>query len=143
MSKDKATKEILPDVTTAEWEVMKVLWKEGPSAARDVYAALPKDHSWAYNTLKTLLSRLVAKGALGYEQVGNSYLYRAIRSQEQLTRKEIRGFLSRVADGSLFSLVANFVEGDEVSTEELQELRQLLDAKLDGKKDSSGRKNRA
>ncbi len=63
-------------LSPAEWEIMKVFWDLGPMAARDVYAALPRDCSWAYKTVKTLLSRLVAKEALAYDQIGNSYLYR-------------------------------------------------------------------
>ena len=67
----------------AEWEIMKVLWEKGSAAARDVYVGLPADNSWAYKTVKTLLSRLVAKGAVTYEQVGNSYLYRPAVAQER------------------------------------------------------------
>ena len=63
-------------LSPAEWEIMKIFWDRGPLAARDVYAQLPKKRGWAYKTVKTLLSRLVAKEALAYDQVGNSYLYR-------------------------------------------------------------------
>jgi BlaI family penicillinase repressor len=131
--------EDLPELSNAEWEVMKTLWEKGPMAARDVYAALPDGHGWAYSTVKTLLSRLVAKGAVDYEQVGNSYLYRTVRSREQLTHKEIKGFLERVTDGSLSTLVAHFVEGGEVSDEELARLKEILES---GKKGSPGKTRR-
>ena len=75
-----------PGLSAAEWEVMKILWDHGPLAARDVYARLPKRRGWAYKTVKTLLSRLVAKEALAYDQIGNSYLYRAAVDRDVTTR---------------------------------------------------------
>lgn len=122
--------ETLPELSKAEWEVMKTLWKKGPLAARDLYAALPNRKGWAYNTVKTILSRLVAKNAVEYEQVGNSYLYRAARPQEQMLHKEIKGFLNRVLDGSLSPLLAHFIEDHDLSDEEIERLKKVLDAKL-------------
>lgn len=113
----------------AEWEVMKVIWDHGPQAARDVYAALPDDVSWAYKTVKTLLSRLVAKGALDYEQIGNSYLYRAAVARDQMTRKEMRGLFSRVTGAALSPVLAHFIEEADLSDDEIRQLKRQLDAK--------------
>ncbi len=74
-------------LSNAEWEIMKIFWDLGPLAARDVFAALPGGHGWAYKTVKTLLSRLVAKGALTYEQIGNSYLYQPAVDRQNMTRQ--------------------------------------------------------
>jgi len=131
-----------PAISNAEWEVMKVLWANGPMAARDVYAALPHDNEWAIKTVKTLLARLVAKGALEYEQIGNSYLYRPAVTREQVTREEVRGFIQRILDGSIEPLLAHFIEehGD-LSDEEARRLRQLLEKKpgaRPGKEDRRG-----
>jgi len=119
----------LPSLSNAEWEVMKTLWDRGPMAARDVYAALPDGHGWAYKTVKTLLSRLVAKGALDYEQIGNSYLYRPVYTREQLTRKEVKGFIERVLDGSLSPILAHFVEESRLSDGEISKIKRLLNNK--------------
>lgn len=113
----------------AEWEVMKVIWGHGPLAARDVFAALPDDVSWAYKTVKTLLSRLVAKGALDYEQIGNSYLYRAAIERDQMTRKEMRGVFSRVMGEALSPVLAHFIDEADFSDEEILHLKRLLDQK--------------
>jgi BlaI family penicillinase repressor len=117
----------LPSVSNAEWEVLKPLWDHGPLAARDVYAALPAGHGWAIKTVKTLLARLVAKGAIAYEQVGNSYLYRALYSRDQLTREEVRGFVDRVLEGSIAPLLAHFISERKLSEEELARLRDLIE----------------
>lgn len=129
MSQEKRETGALPAISNAEWEVMKVLWDDGPMAARDVFAALPSGHGWAYKTVKTLLSRLAAKGAISYEQIGNSYLYRAAYSRNQVTRREVRGFVRRVLDGSSFSLLTRFIEDQDLSSDEIAQLQHLLGEK--------------
>jgi BlaI family transcriptional regulator, penicillinase repressor len=105
---------------------MKVLWDRGPSAARDVYAALPADRGWAYKTVKTLLSRLVAKGALEYDQIGNSYLYRSAVAQEQMTRQEIRSVFARIVSGAISPVLAHLIEEADLSDEDISKLEQTL-----------------
>lgn len=119
----------LPSLSKTEWEVMKPLWETGAMAARDVFAALPTGHKWAYRTVKTMLSRLVAKGALTYEQIGNSYLYRPAVARDQLTRHEMQGFMSRVLGGSAAPLLAGFIEDHDLTDEEIERLQRQLDRK--------------
>ncbi|MBN1868163.1 BlaI/MecI/CopY family transcriptional regulator [Candidatus Sumerlaeota bacterium] len=118
--------ESLPSVSSAEWEVIETLWDNGPLAARDVFAALPAGHGWAYKTVKTLLSRLVAKGAVDYQQVGNSYLYRAVYSRDQMTHKEVKGFVERVLDGASLPILARLIEREDLSDDQIADLRRLL-----------------
>ena len=141
MSKSKKEKKSVPALSNAEWEVIKPLWEKGPLAARDVYASLPEGHGWAYKTVKTMLSRLVAKGALDYEQVGNSYLYRAVFSRNEVTRKEVGKFIDRIADGALGTVLAHFVEERDLSDEEITRLRDLLDQK-EHKSSGKSRRNK-
>jgi BlaI family transcriptional regulator, penicillinase repressor len=129
MTKRREKKEALPSLSKAEWEIMKTFWEHGKQAARDVFAALPEGHGWAIKTVKTLLSRLVAKGALQYEQIGNSYLYHPVFSREQLTREEMKGFVDRVLDGSMSPVLMHFVEEAHLSDEEIAEIQHLLDKK--------------
>jgi len=120
----------LPSISDAEREVMKVFWDRAqPLAARDVYGGLPAGHRWAYRTVKTLLSRLVAKGALAFEEVGNAYLYRPLCSRDQITREEVRGFVERVLGGSLVPVLAHFIESGDLSDEEIDRARRLLEEK--------------
>lgn len=108
---------------------MKILWDRGPSAARDVYAALPGGRTWAYETVKTLLSRLVAKQAVEYDQVGNSYLYRPAVSRDEMTRAELQSVFDRVVGGPLSPVLAHFIEQADLSADEIEELRKTLDQK--------------
>jgi BlaI family penicillinase repressor len=118
-----------PALSDAEWEVMKVFWQRGPMAARDVYAALPPDRGWAYKTVKTLLSRLVAKEALAYDQVGNSYLYRPSVDRESMTRQLVRGVFQKLASDALSPVLAHFIDEADLSDAEIRELKRRLDEK--------------
>lgn len=129
MVKNTRRQEPTSQLSPAEWEVMKVIWDGGPLAARDLFALLPNESNWAYKTVKTLLSRLVAKGALDYEQIGNSYLYRAAVAREKMTRREMRGLFGRVMGAALSPVLANFIEEAELSDEDIEQLQQLLDEK--------------
>jgi BlaI family penicillinase repressor len=118
-----------PSLSPAEWEIMKVLWQGGPLAARDVFACLPQDRGWAYKTVKTLLSRLVAKGALAYDQIGNSYLYRPAVDREQSTRQEVRSVIQRLVSEAFSPVLAQFIDEAELSEAEIRELKRRLDEK--------------
>lgn len=118
-----------PKLSPAEWEVMKVLWEFGPSAARDVYSLLPDDCDWAYKTVKTLLSRLVAKEAVQFDQIGNSYLYRAAIDREVATRHEVQGVIGRLVGHAVSPVLAHFIEEAELSDNEIAELKRQLDKK--------------
>lgn len=119
----------LPPLAPAEWEVMKILWEHGPLAARDVFARLPKQRGWAYKTVKTLLSRLVAKKALAYDQVGNSYLYRVAVDREAATRQEVRSVFQRLIGEACSPVLAHFIDEAELSDAEIRQLKRLLDEK--------------
>lgn len=119
----------LPDISPAEWEVMKAIWDRGPSAARDVFAAVRPSQDWALKTVKTLLSRLVAKGALDYVEVGNSYLYRARYTREQLTSKEVDEFVGRVLDGQPAPALLQLIRGSRLTPADVERLRSVLEEK--------------
>ncbi len=129
-----AKKEDATTLSPAEWEVMKVLWDHGCLAARDVYAALPQGNDWAYKTVKTLLARLVAKGALDYEQIGNSYLYHPAVEREAMTRQEVRSLFERIRGMTLTPVLARFIEEVPLSEEEIQHLGELLEEKREEKR---------
>ena len=113
-----------PQPSELEWEILKPLWERGPLPARDVYQAVSGEFDWAYETVKTMLARLVKKGLIAYDQVGNSYLYRAVYSRPELSRVATKSFVKRVFDGALNPLMAYFAE--EVSEADLKLLKAEL-----------------
>ena len=115
------------DLSAAEWEVMKVIWEHGPMAARDVYSHLSDEQSWGYATVKTLLRRIVKKGWLEYDQVGNSYLYRAAVLRDKAVFAAVREFSTRVLDGVLAPFVAYFAKEKDLSPEDLDRLEEIIE----------------
>ena len=116
----------LPRLTASEWPLMKVLWDSGPQALGDIYARLPEDHGWAYDTVKTLVRRLAAKGWISAQRVGKSFLYRAAVPRAQALRTAVRDFSDRVLDGLLSPFVAYYAENRELSPEDLAQLERIV-----------------
>lgn len=108
---------------------MKVLWDRGPSPARDIHAALEGERDWSPKTVKTLLGRLVAKGAVDYQQVANAYVYRARVPLEALVRSEVKEFVDRVADARPAFAAMQFLRSAELTREDIGRLRALLEEK--------------
>ncbi len=116
-----------PRLTDAEWEVMRVLWRAArPLAATEAAAALEGSTGWGAATVKTLLNRLLKKGALHFEKEGKAYLYLPAFAEGAFQAAAADTFLERVFDGSLSPLLAHFAATRRLSRTELEELEQLL-----------------
>ena len=114
------------ELSPAEWEVMSAFWRHGPMAARDVYARLRGRQDWTYGTVRTFLARMVKKGWLDYDQVGNSYLYKPAVPRRKAVRGAIVDFVDRVLEGTLSPFVAYLAEHGDLSPEELDDLDEML-----------------
>lgn len=120
----------LPRISETEWEIMRVVWARSPITAADIIDELTKqDATWHPVTAKTLINRLVKKGALGYEQMGRAYLYKPIVNERECVNAVSSSFLERVFGGSLSTMVAHFVENRKVTPKQARELRKVLDEK--------------
>jgi len=117
----------VPQISDAEWEVMKAVWDHGSLTAGDVVEKVSAEHEWAPRTIKTLLNRLVKKGAVGVEVDGRRYLYRAKVNREACVRKETRSFLSRVFNGAVAPAVVHFIEQGKLTPDEIRQLKETLD----------------
>lgn len=128
-------------LSPAEWEIMKTLWEHGPLDARGVFAALSSNRKWVHQTVKTLLSRLVAKEAITYDQIGNSYLYRAVALREEMTRQEVRTVFDRIVGNTVSPVLAHFLDEADLTDEDIRQLQKILKDKSQ-KKSSKARSTR-
>ncbi len=118
----------LPRISETEWEVMRVLWARAPMAASDVIEALTQeDPTWHPKTAKTLLNRLVRKGALAYREVGRAYHYHPRVTEADCVAAVSESFLQRVFGGSLQPMLAHFLDRKNLSGAEIRELRRMLE----------------
>jgi BlaI family penicillinase repressor len=118
-----------PKISDAEWHVMDAIWSAGTIAANEVVDSLSPRFGWSPNTIKTMLNRLVKKGALKFEQEGKRYLYRTAVSREACVRVESRSFIQRVFGGDVGPMLAHFVENAKLTPQQIKDLRKLLDQK--------------
>jgi len=120
----------IPRISDAEWEVMKIVWARSPLTAGEIIEALAwKKPPWHPKTVKTLLNRLVKKGALGYEEVDRAYHYLPAVREADCVLAASESFLRRVFGGSLKPMLAQFVEQKKITPDEIKELRRILDNK--------------
>lgn len=116
----------LPQISEAEYEVMKIVWKEAPISTNDITRQLLRTTSWNPKTIQTLIKRLVNKGALAYEKQGRVFVYTPLVDQKEYVGQQSSSFLKRFYHGDLTAMVSSFLEEDRLSEKDIQELRTLL-----------------
>ena len=122
----------LPRIASSEWRVMQVLWENGPQTANDVVNALSGEVKWKPRTIKTLISRLVKKGAIKVAEEGYRYRYSAAVAESACIRSETKSFVQRVYQGAAKPALAAFLEDTDLSTQEIDDLQKVLDRKRKG-----------
>lgn len=122
-----------PKISDAEWEVMKVVWDHAPMTATEVLDRLPHDQ-WKQKTVNTFLARLESKGVVVSKREGRANVYSVILSESECCRAEGSHFLSKVFRGKVAPLMLHFIENEDLSDEDVEELRSVLarKGKLDG-----------
>ena len=120
----------VPTISDAEWQVMDAVWEGSPVTANDIVARLaPPRTDWNPRTVKTMLNRLVNKGALAFQAEGKRYLYEPAVSREACVRAQSRSFLSRVFGGATGAALLHFVEQHDLTPAEIEQLKRVLDRK--------------
>lgn len=119
----------MPKISESEWLVMKEIWGQHPITANDIVFALSDTTTWSPKTIKTLLTRLVKKGAVGYETGGREYHYFPLVEESVLVKEESRSFLQRVFGGTIKPMLATLVESEDLSAEDIEELKRILEKK--------------
>ena len=118
-----------PTLTPQELAIMKAVWSRGHATVRDVYEALLEERKIAYTTVMTMMNVLEKKGHLRKKAEGRSYLYRPTRPQRQVVGSMVRDFVQRVFGGSAAPLLAQLVDDERLTPEELDALAKRIKEK--------------
>jgi BlaI family transcriptional regulator, penicillinase repressor len=118
-------------VSEAEAVALAVLWRTGPIAAEGVVAALAQQQLWQESTIKTLLNRLLKKGAIHAKKDGRRYVYSPAITREQWLSSESEALLDRLFGGRVAPLVAHFSKHRKLSKRDIADLKRLIQ-ELDG-----------
>jgi len=119
------------EISKTELQIMNVIWQLAPCDANAVIEHLnsqssTSNHNWHDKTVKTLLGRLVKKGALDYEKQGRTYIYSPLVKQSEYQTTESLSFVQRLFRGRLSPLVASFAKNDKLTERDVDELKQII-----------------
>ncbi len=115
-----------PRISDAEWQVMQVLWRKSPVTVREVIEILSKKTTWKSETIRTLVNRLTKKKAIGFEKKGRRHYFYPLLSEEECVKADTDSFLARTGTTMLKPILAAFIEKEQLSDKEIEELRQIL-----------------
>jgi BlaI family transcriptional regulator, penicillinase repressor len=113
-------------ISTAEWEVMQVLWEQAPLPVSTVVRELAARKGWRSSTTRTLLRRLIQKGAAAVQDRQRPYLYRPKLRQTDCARSESRSLLDRFFAGNPVEMLVQLVEQTPLSSDDVKRLRRIL-----------------
>lgn len=113
-------------ISDAEFEVLDALWQDAPAAASDIFDRIKKKTGWSAQTVKTLLARLVEKGAVAHEPDGRRYLYRPLLSKDNYARDAASTIVDRLFGGRAAPLVANLADSGKLTRKDIAELEAIL-----------------
>ena len=116
-------------ISESEWQVCKVLWRNSPLTANEIVSQLEDSSDWSPRTIKTMLNRLIKKGALDYESIGREYHYFPRISEEECVASHTQSFVERVFSGEAGAMVAAFIKQQRLSKREIAELKAILKEK--------------
>lgn len=119
----------LPQISEAEFEVMKIVWKYAPISTNEITEKLTRTTSWSPKTIQTLIKRLVTKGALSYEKQSRVFVYTPLVQESEYIGQESSFFLKRFYNGDITAMVSAYIENDKLSESEIDTLRSLLSRK--------------
>ena len=118
----------LPD---AEFELMKTIWQnEPPMSTNQIISCLDSDKTWKSQTVMTMLVRLIEKGFLQSEKKGKNRYFSPLISREEYLSTETGIFFDKLHGSSIRSLVSSLYEGENLSEEEIEDLKDWLDEKM-------------
>lgn len=122
--------EKLPQISEAEYEIMKIIWAEYPISTNEICEKARQTHSWSQKTIHTLLTRLNAKKVVSYEQKGRMYYYYPLISQKKYLAQENHLFLNRFYDGAMAPMLSALLSSTDVADSELQDLYDIINSRL-------------
>lgn len=116
----------LPQISEAEFEVMKIVWESAPINTNEITERLLKTTSWSAKTIHTLIKHLVTKGALTYEKQGRIFVYTPLVEETEYINHQSSSFLNRFYGGDISAMLSSYIENNQLSETELQHLRSIL-----------------
>ena len=117
----------LPRPTDAELEILKVLWRRGPSTVREVFETLGESKTTGYTTVLKTMQIMAEKGLVVRDESERAHRYEPAAPEDETQRRLVGDLLRKAFDGSAKKLVMQALSTERASADELEEIRRLLD----------------
>ena len=132
-----AEKLTLPDLTKAEFDIMRIIWKSKKLSVREVHDQVTATHDWAYSTTKTMMDRMVRKQLLARDKYHGVFLYHPLISRPSGFTRLVQFFADQVLELGYGEVVALFSKSKALDPEEIRELEKLLANETEDRHDTS------
>lgn len=119
----------LPQISEAEYEVMRIIWKYAPISTNEIVEKLEATTSWNPKTIQTLIKRLVTKRAVTYEKEHRMFVYTPLVGESEYISQESSTFLKKYYNGNISTMLSAYLDNDKLSESEIDDLRKLLEKK--------------
>ncbi len=117
------------ELTEAEWSIIKTVWDSEPCTAPAIQEKLFKSTGWHYSTVRTLMDRMAAKGALKAKKEGKLTIYSSAVTRNEAQRSELVYALKHAFNGALTPMVQCLLDNNDLNEAELAGLESLIKAK--------------
>ena len=124
-----STRAVNLHITDAEWEVMRVVWANTQVTSKEVISTLEEKLDWKQATTKTLLGRLVEKGALNTEPEGRKYIYSANIEEKEAIRSFTNHIFDRICRKNVGNVIEGIIKDHTLSFDDIQRLEEILEMK--------------
>jgi len=122
-------------LSNSEWQIMNALWERHPATAREVSERLPEDNKWAYTTIKTMLTRLVAKSAVSERKRANTSVYEPLITRDRARRSAVASLIDHAFDGAVEPFLGFVAKNSRLSEEQRRELLEAIDREQNESRD--------
>lgn len=119
----------LPQISDAEFEVMNIIWKYAPISTNNIIERLSESKDWSPKTIQTMLFRLEKKGVIMHEKDSRVFVYSPLIQKQSYIAVEGNTFVNRFFDGALSQMVVSYLNQNELTTEDINDLQAILDKK--------------
>ena len=114
-------------IPPSEWEIMEILWRESPLCAAEIFERMPPDTPWNVKTVRAFLDRLLQKEAISRRKIHGMYVFEPLVRHADCLRQESRSFLERFFKGNSLSMIAHFLEEEQLDKDDVRRLRNMLE----------------
>ncbi|GAA4886909.1 BlaI/MecI/CopY family transcriptional regulator [Ferrimonas pelagia] len=117
----------MTEISRSEYEVLEAIWLTHPASAQCIIERLNQTKPWHDKTVKTLLGRMVKKGAIGFEKQGKSYLYFPLLDRGAYQIAQSRSLINRLFGGRVAPMVAGFAKDQSLDKQDIEELKAFIE----------------